>query len=57
MTEKDAIEQLKALEPLFEDDPEVAHGIADHILLRFIETIGYKKVAEAWQSLSPKWYA
>jgi len=60
MTEDEAIEKLKTLKKDFEGDTEKMHSHADSILLDFIESTEYRRVAFAWRDLDKKtgfWYA
>ena len=55
MTKKQAIARLQELQTA--DDPESAHMKADVVLYEFLKTIGHDDVAEAWNEITPKWYA
>lgn len=58
MTKDEAIEALSKIET---DDREDAHGRADAVLLRFLESNGFSDVSKAWESLCDRcggfWYA
>lgn len=55
MTREQAIEELKRLADT--TDPEVAHLSADGVLIELLRELGYGDVADAWESIKPKWYA
>jgi hypothetical protein len=38
-------------------DPEDAHALADGILTALLEELGETEVVEAYEAISPKWYA
>jgi hypothetical protein len=50
-----AIEKLKQAQA--DGDPEEAHIKADEILCEFLSSLGHADVVEAWNEVSPKWYA
>lgn len=38
------------------DDPEMAHGIADDLIIELLSSLGYTKTVDAYKGV-PKWYA
>lgn len=48
------LEQARATAP---GDPESAHASADAALTTFLEEIGFKDIADAWERVEPKWFA
>ena len=59
MTHEEALAKLKEIKNRTGGlhDPEADHTEADNILLALLADQGYKDVAEAWEAISPKWYA
>lgn len=55
MTEETALRRLRRLAKL--DDTESAHAEGDRVLVAFLRTNGYKAIADAWNEITPKWYA
>lgn len=54
MTQNTAIKKLKnAVKKL---DTESAHIVADDIIVTFLKSNGYKKLAAAYEAV-PKWYS
>ena len=51
-------EALAILKPLADEDgdPEIAHSMADTVLITLLAGLGYAEVVEAWRTV-PKWYA
>ncbi len=49
---------IDALEELQKPDGDVEHqhGEADGLVIKFIRSLGYDDIADAWQKV-PKWYA
>lgn len=55
MTREEALVELAELSK--ENRPSGdAHERADEILCELLVTLGYPDVAEAWNSVRPKWY-
>ena len=52
MTEEEAI----ALLPTDHGDPEAGHSKADDVLVKFLRSLGYNRLADAWDAIE-KWYA
>lgn len=53
MTKEDLALALEELLPLCEADPEIGHGDADDLLIKYIND---QRVTEAFERL-PRWYA
>lgn len=54
MTRHEAIKKLKNLQEM--DDVEIAHLMADDILVKFLNNLGYSDVTKEWDEVY-KWYA
>ena len=57
MTKEEAVRQLNEIDS---GDRELAHGIADGILLEFLAENGFKEISDAWDSACGRvgfWYA
>jgi len=55
MDKKECMKLLRKAKRLSRDDPEAAHGNADEILCKLLESLGYKDVVELYHSIE-KWY-
>lgn len=42
---------------LIDPDPESAHVTADAALCTFLSGLGYTAIVEAYEKVTPKWYA
>ena len=56
MNEKEATKAMRKLSRDVEDDLEKSHYEADHILCEFLRSLGYIKLADAYDDVG-KWYA
>ena len=54
MTEQEAIEKIEGL--VKGDDPEQFHIEADEIIGKFLRSLGYGKLVDAWDE-PEKWYS
>ena len=54
MTKEQAIEELKIQQK--NNDVEIAHGEADHILCKLLIKLGFKEVIVEYEKVD-KWYA
>jgi len=52
--EEVVVEKLKILQKL--GDTEIAHSMADELLLKFLSDLGYSKIVDEFNKIE-KWYA
>lgn len=39
------------------EDHEVNHSDADEAVMKFLGSLGYQDVVDAWEQVNPKWYS
>ena len=54
---KTALDRLRSIAEHASADPECAHGDADETLTQFLRSIGYGEIVDAYNAITPKWYA
>lgn len=56
MTREQALAELRALVAEGAADPEVSHTLADNVIVKLLESLGYHDVVAEWSKVA-KWYA
>lgn len=56
MTPKEFAEKMKEIAKFSDDDPEIAHGDADALIVQVLKEYGYQEGLEIFIKMD-KWYA